>query len=121
MISVEIQLKPCGDCRVEPGTAHDSGCDIARCMKTGQQRIQCDDCDHCESCTCEPCPDDIWSGEWPGVAECREFGWWCYFGPDYGETGWIRCAADDPRATPDLSRLMVEARWDSATKRWVKP
>jgi hypothetical protein len=121
MSTPEITAEACKDCHVEPGTAHSEGCDVARCMLTGIQRIQHDCAPHCDSCSCTPCEPDIWTGEWPGVAECREFGWWCYFGPDHGERGWVRCAADDPRARPDLNRLLFDAVWDPNIKRWTRP
>lgn len=31
----------CGDCGARPGTPHAEGCDVARCLWTGLQRIQC--------------------------------------------------------------------------------
>lgn len=42
-----------------------------------------------------------WSGEWPGVAECRELGFWCV---ELGGRFWP-CAPDYPGATEDLNRL----------------
>lgn len=107
----------CRQCQVQPGEAHEDGCGVARCMLTGQQRIQHDCADHCDTCNCVPCPPDIWTGEWPGVAECREFGWWCYFVP-YGDPSWVPCGPEHPDAQPDLNRLHVEAVWDAAAKRW---
>jgi hypothetical protein len=78
---------------------------------TGSQRLACEtfyDHDHGQ---------DVWSGEWPGVAECREFGWYATFVPDMG---WLRCGRDDPGAVEDLNRLhMGEARWDPGQRRWV--
>lgn len=52
----------------------------------------------------------VWTGEWPGVVECREFGFWCYNDPDgYGNPdmhyGHIPCGPDHPRATENLNRL----------------
>lgn len=113
-------MRPCNDCGAQPGQTHDEGCDIARCMNTGQQRIQHECGPHCHTCTCTPCDPDTWTGEWPGVAECRALGWWSYFGPDHGQpgTGWIRCTADHPGATPDLNRLQVEGVWDPQAKTW---
>lgn len=117
-------MRNCNDCGAQPGTPHEDGCDIARCTLTGMQRIQHECADHCDTCTCTPCDPDIWTGEYPGSAEAREFGWFCYWlepklGQDYGE--WMPCDADHPKAMPDLNRLMVEAVWNPATKRWDLP
>lgn len=95
----------CPDCDVEPNEPHLEGCDVERCATCGGQKISCD---------CEPLP---WTGEWPGVAECREFGWYCVMRP--GE-GWVRCGKDDPGATEDLNRLAWDAIWDSKTRTWNK-
>jgi hypothetical protein len=127
----------CGDCGAEIGEPHASGCDVARCLWTGLQRIQCDkglaaacckvlrsadapdladdlayhldldDPDH-------DCGEDIWTGEWPDKADAAALGWYSYFGPP-----WIRCSADHPEATPDLNRLVLDGRWDREAKRWV--
>jgi hypothetical protein len=32
----------CGDCGAQPNQPHDSNCDVARCLATGGQRLQCD-------------------------------------------------------------------------------
>lgn len=116
--------RDCNDCGVRPGEAHQEGCDVARCMLTGEQRIQHDCGPHCGTCSCTPCDPDIWSGEWPGVAECREFGWysiWVKPGPGEQYGKWVRASADHPEARADLNRLMTEARWSPELKRWVKP
>lgn len=57
-----------------------------------------------------------WTGEWPGVAECREFGWYALLSPS---DGWVRCGADQPDSTEDLNRLYIEARWDQEEQRFV--
>ena len=68
----------CGDCAVKPGEPHTGGCDVARCLETGDQRLSCgEDHDHGR---------DIWTGVWPGEAECIEFGWYSVF----TERGWVR-------------------------------
>jgi hypothetical protein len=64
------------------------------------------------------CGDDIWTGEWPGVVECREFGFWSYWSDD---DGWVRCTADHPQASEDLNTLVSWCRWDRAAGRWVLP
>ena len=84
----------CGDCAVAPGQPHADGCDVARCMQTGFQRLGCEeDHDHGQN---------IWTGTWPGDAECLEFGWFT------------------PGGDPDLNRLYRgEATWDRKQGRWV--
>lgn len=98
----------CPDCQVQPGDPHHQNCDVARCLVTGMQRLQCRDYD---------CGDDVWTGLWPGEAECREYGWYVQFDPG---RGWVRCDADDQGAEPDLNRLLVEASWNPSTRRWVR-
>lgn len=105
----------CPDCGAVIDEPHDDGCDVARCLATGMQRLLCSEDEHCGQ--------DIWSGIWPGEAECAEFGWWAYFrnprpGEKYGE--WVRCEADHPEAVPDLNRLVIDAWWDETAGRWVK-
>lgn len=55
--------RSCPDCAVEVGRPHSVGCDVARCLKTKQQRL---------TCNCEECGFDIWTGFWPGVKEAYE-------------------------------------------------
>lgn len=47
----------CPDCAVRAGGEHDDGCDVARCLVTGGQRLMCDE-DH-------DCGRQLWSGRWP--------------------------------------------------------
>jgi hypothetical protein len=103
----------CYDCGVEPGESHKAGCDIARCLITGEQRLSCSD-DH-------DCGSDVWTGLWPGEAECVEFGWWSKWidGPD-GRGHWEQTTADDPDREPDLNGLHTgETVWDRKAGRWV--
>lgn len=89
-------LQPrCPDCHVGIGQAHPEGCDVARCLATGLQRLG-----HAESCHC---PQYVWTARWPGEAACAEFGW--MLGPDL----------------PDLNRLLTTATWDPITHRWTRP
>jgi hypothetical protein len=88
-------LEPnCPDCDAGIGQAHDDRCDVARCLATGLQRLGHKSC---------RCPRDVWTGRWPGEAECTEFGW--MLGP----------------GMPDFNRLMTTATWDPATRRWTRP
>jgi hypothetical protein len=106
----------CPDCSVEPGQLHVPGCDIEPCPACGGQAISC------------PCPGKNgisasgsrrvpWNGEWPGKAECREFGWYARRAP----VGWETCSENDAGAREDLNRLHGgEARWDRTAQRWVR-
>lgn len=129
-------MRDCGDCNAKPGEFHQPGCDVERCRFCGGQMI---------SCGCireayglheeEPTDEQFeawekqlairgllpWTGEWPGAAECREYGWyscWAVLGDP--TKGHVRCAADHPDAHPDLNRLVVSCTWDPEAKRWVR-
>jgi hypothetical protein len=114
---------------MSPGFAHRENCDVARCMDCGGQRLMHelptetlnqlapgagDMRDSWPECNVG---SDIWTGEWPGVVECVEYGWYAKFIP--GE-GWIECSEDDPEGHPDLNRLMVECTWSKSARRYVK-
>lgn len=105
-------LQPCHDCGAEPGEAHRDGCDTARCLRTGTQRLACNpDDEHPE----EGCGQDVWTGQWPGEADCIRLGWYSYFDPF---RGWVRCGPDHPEAGPDLNRLRMDATWNRELLRW---
>lgn len=108
----------CGDCGVEPGNAHDDGCDVARCLATGLQRLSCGQ-GHDPMSDEDPCGRQAWTGEWPGDAECREFGWWVLDRCAEG-LGLVPCVAEAPGATEDLNRLHWSAEWDRTAGRWRK-
>ncbi len=110
--------KGCPDCGVGVGDTHFDGCDVERCPGCGGQLLMCG-----LDCT----PDDkeqerlwekrsVWTGLWPGVAECREFGWYSYFTQ---ESGWVQTTKDDPRASENLNRLYEDAQWDKEQQRFV--
>ncbi len=96
---------PCPDCDVAIGQPHED-CDVARCLQTGLSRLGCEE-DH-------DCGEDVWTGRWPGDAECEEFGWYAVGPP------WRPCLPDTPGAEPDFNRLTTEGRWDVEAKRWVR-
>jgi hypothetical protein len=103
-------MKTCPDCGVNPGENHKSGCDVERCPACGRQRLSCG----CRTKR-KPLP---WTGEWPGVAECREFGWYAYCPGD--GSGWHPCTKDHPGAKEDLNLLYVQARWNPRLGRFVR-
>lgn len=102
-------IRFCPDCRVAIGEIHKAGCDVERCQECGEQKISCD-------CTEYTRPAIPWTGQWPGDAECREFGWWSRW---VDGTGWVKCNALDDGASPDLNRLSVDAEWDADAGRFV--
>jgi hypothetical protein len=94
----------CPDCDVAVGEPHidngvDGGCDVARCLVTGLQRLTCG-LDHAGD---HDCGRDVWTGRWPGDADCERLGWMLAPG------------------LPDLNRLYTEATWDPAQRAWVTP
>jgi hypothetical protein len=103
----------CPDCAVEIGEGHLYDCDVARCLFDGSQRLICRmwGTDH-------DCGQDVWTGYWPGILECQKFGFWCYWGPTYGESGFVRCDKDHPDAMEDLNRLLIACDWNPTTQQW---
>jgi len=122
----------CGDCGAKPGELHQRGCDVERCSLCGGQAISCGcvytvngmpysslEEDHPDiyangptdemhaklDAEVERCGGRLpWTGQWPGEAECIEFGW---LRPDGG---------------PDLNRLNAwHAVWSKEQRRWLKP
>ena len=105
-----IDINTCTHCGAQQGEFHRDKCDVEPCPACGRQLVSC-------SCA-NKSPDDriLWSGSWPGVEECLEFGWYGREGP----AGWIRCDSHKPGAEPDLNRLRSEARWDRSRGRFVR-
>ena len=97
--------KICHDCGVKPGEIHLTGCDVERCPACGRQALSCE-CSDEEINKYSRLP---WTGEWPGVSECREFGWYARL---VEGRGWVRCEKNDEGASEDLNRLYVEAEWN---------
>jgi hypothetical protein len=111
-------MQTCHDCGANPGELHMRGCDVERCPTCGQQLISCGH--HPSEGRRLP-----WSGEWPGKAECREFGWYVWEEQDDSQPypchiAWHRCGPDHPRASEDLNRLYEgEAIWNRTLRRFT--
>lgn len=136
------ELTNCHDCGVAPGMAHLDGCDTARCLVTGGQRLSCpgegydgedgsfffEDAAHVG----QDCGQDIWSGDFPGRDDAARLGFWCRwvdrvtgepieFSLGRGGT-WQSCRETDEGARPDLNRLHPPyAYWSEKTLRWEAP
>jgi hypothetical protein len=132
----------CPDCGAPVGERHRGSCDIEPCPRCGRQSISCD-CIY-EVCGIDPSsmeqehPDIFtngptdemceqwnrewghrsipWSGEYPGKAECRQYGLYAKF---VVGKGWQRCDRNDADATEDLNTLLVKGHWDVDTQKWV--
>lgn len=114
----------CPDCAVPADTSHEDGCDVARCLWTGRQRLGCDWFGLDPLLTEHDCGRDTWTGRWPGEEDTARLGWWCFWdapAPEGGGRGWVRVTANHPRAIPDLNRLAIEGRWDRRRRRWDAP
>ena len=69
MLLKEDEAERCPDCQVSVGEPHIDGCDTARCLKTGMQRLQCG---------CRECGEEKWEGHWPGIQTAYEQRYVCY-------------------------------------------
>src|SRR5579859_7479562 len=97
----------CYECEVSPGQLHELGCDAEQCPYCGRHLLSCE---HYLFGEVTPPPDTDrlpWTGEWPGEAECREYGWFRADGCCYPAL--------------DLDRFLKEAAWDREKKRFVLP
>lgn len=103
---------PCPDCGALPGDMHTIMCDVERCPHCGDQLISC-------GCECDLTKPRLpWTGEWPGVMECREFDWYAKLVPGQD---WQVCNKTDPQAREDLNRLNRDAVWSKDLGRFVLP
>lgn len=135
-----MTLRNCGDCGAVPGEMHVGGCDMEHCARCGGQSISCN-CIY-EVCGMNPATLEVehpdvygngptremcdewdrgwlhrrmpWTGEYSGKPECREYGFWCVWGPP-----WISVPAGTDGAVEDLNRLSPECDWDAGKQRWV--
>ena len=109
----------CPSCGAKPSELHKLGCEVERCPRCGRQLYLC--IHYLLGAVKPPPPNEErmpWTGEWPGVSECREFGWFAK--RNQSGPGYVPCSANDPEAVPDLNRLRKEAAWDALQKRFVK-
>lgn len=141
-------MRNCGDCNAAPGDFHIPGCDVERCARCGGQSISCD----CIYEVCGMNRDTLeeeypevynngptdamyakwdaewgprrmpWTGEWPGEAECREYGFWAVFGPEMNppQVGWVTVPEGTPKASENLNRLIRECSWNVDKQRWIR-
>lgn len=138
-----LEKNTCGDCGAAPGQQHEVNCDVARCPLCGMQDLGCagyreydDDEEGIGPVICTNLDEDrtdgdmqLWTGVWPGVEECVEFGWFSFLrppGPGQQYGTWEQVGPLHPEAGPDLNRLITagvkgELRWDRERSRWVLP
>ena len=115
----------CHDCGAKTGENHKPGCDTERCPACGGQAMMCLTTSPCCGKIVASCCEEVieenelipWTGIWPGVEECREFGWYSKM---VAGKGWVECDKDDPEASENLNRLHVDAVWSRKEKRFVK-
>jgi hypothetical protein len=100
----------CPDCGVVKGELHECGCDVERCPECGGQLLSCGH-------TVKDSDRMPWTGRWPGVDECEEYGLYAYYSSD---AGWVKCGKNDPGAGPDLNALPEVCSWDKNLKKWTK-
>ena len=114
--------RSCQDCGAVPGTAHLDGCDTARCLSTGHQRLSCPEFGWSDPPAGVPgpahdCGQDVWTGQWPGSADAARLGWWCR-PTNESFARFERCGPKDPGAMPDLNRLAIDGRWNPELGQW---
>lgn len=139
-MNTTLGARICGDCGAKPGELHHQGCDVERCARCGRQAIGCGcvyalndihretmEFSHPNIYNDGP-TDEMWPvldteierlggrlpwmGIWPGDVEAKQAGLHCYWGPDYGQTGWVRCGSDHPGARSDLNEFALSYDWD---------
>lgn len=143
--------RPCIDCSATLGELHQPGCDVETCARCGGQEISCgciyEVCGIEQDETMEKLHPAIfndgptaemyaqwdrewdarripWAGEMHGLAECREFGFWCLWVPSPepfmpgGIGKWVTVPAGTPDAMEDRNQLFQRCAWDADVQRW---
>ena len=105
------QIQDCPDCGVPPGSIHQQDCDLEQCPNCGGKVLSCR-CTNNQRAVRLP-----WNGDYPGVGECIEFGWFSKLVPG---VGWVACDSGEAGAMEDLNRLYLEAEWDPLAMRYIK-
>lgn len=147
-----IEPHVCHDCGAAVGATHTGGCDVERCMLCGNQLLGCGcvyEVNGFDRASLEEKhPDiytggatdamwekydaevqkiggpEIWTGIWPGSAECVEYGFYSKWVEGKGIAGapggWVICDADDPEAGPNLNRLNEwgGCTWSRTERKW---
>jgi hypothetical protein len=117
--------RSCNDCGASVGEPHGDDCDVATCLVTGRQRLSCSVGTVVfgwpEKHPHDDCGNQAWAGEWPGHAECEEFGWWAVESP--ATQKWMRDNGIPDGDLPhhNLNRLAVDAGWDPVACRFRRP
>lgn len=126
--------RPCRDCGTLIGQPHEHGCDVERCMWTGEQWIACGGTSDWRFCDCEDgngydpdgytihtcgqqrhdCGSQVWDGTWHGYDVAISLGLYGRF-----DNGWWDCGPEHPDATPDLSCWRQLANWDRDKGTWT--
>jgi hypothetical protein len=107
---------PCRDCGAQAGSLHDDGCDMAKCLHTGQQRLACRAIGPLLGQEPHDCGKDWWAGYDRDEDQAAAYGLWCYC-PPVGSP--VPCGADHPDAIPNVTRLMRNGVWDRKKCYWV--
>ena len=95
---------------------HDEGCDMARCLHTGQQRLACQMFGPMLGQEPHDCGKDPWLGYDPDADQAAKYGLWCYC-PPAGSP--VPCGPEHPHAMPNVTRLMRNGAWDRESQRWI--
>lgn len=110
-------MKKCLTCKALQGQLHQWGCEGEQCPACGLQLISCmcyesSIWDHCWENRRIP-----WKGEWPGLAECRTYGFWHRNITPYQ---FEPCDPAAEGAREDLNRLVTTCDWDSKAQKFIQ-